>query len=130
MLDKIYNRLEEEDLKAANYYNEKFGVFGINEKLIGTNSKKNLDLIKILNKIGLIEDNAENLGIIKDYYEYVFKIGIDMGISYGTKIVIDAIKKNKVDLKTIMETNPEQFVKYDFKPSFVSDMIDRIKNEK
>ena len=61
---------------------------------------------------------------------YLTKIGIDMGISYGTRIVINSIKKNKLDLKTIMETNPEQFVKYDFKPSFVSDMIDRIKNEK
>lgn len=129
MIDEIYDKIKEEQINSANYYNIELGLMDESEKITGTTGAANIDLLKIFTKIGLIEDTYENLDIISEYYDYVFKLGIEMGINSGAQLMIEAIKSNYLDLKTAKKINPDDCLNFDLKPQYVYDMLDDMENE-
>ena len=92
-------------------------------------TKINFDVVTLLTKTGLLKEDSENIETVEEYYEYLFKLGIDVGITRGKQMVIDHLKENKIDINTIMEIDPETLIKHDLKPSYIGDMIDNFKNE-
>lgn len=100
-----------------------------NEVRAGT-PKKNIDLMVILTNIGLIDNNPENMDKINDFHDYLFKLGIEIGVAQGKKMIIDAIKEDRADFNEIIKIDPEHYTAYDFEPTFISDMKEAISNEK
>ena len=127
MIDKIYKKVKEDEKKSAQYYNESLGIDDIDYSEII--SKTNYDLITILTKTGLLKEDSKNLEIVDEFYEYLFKLGIKIGIDQGKKWFIDNLKEDKVDFNKIMNIDPEILIQHDTKPSYVQDMINSLEKE-
>lgn len=127
MEDKIYERLKEDQKRCANRYAK---AFGMNDEIISTIPKKNLDLLIILKQIGLLPEEHDKLDELNDFHDYLFKFGIELGIPIGKQLIIDAIQSGSLDFEKLSKVNPEDFVTHDFEPTFVSDFKEAIVNEK
>ena len=127
MIDKIYEKMKEDEKKSARRYNKSLGIEENDSYKIMP--KINFDVVTLLTKTGLLKEDSENIETVEEYYEYLFKLGIDVGITRGKQMVIDHLKENKIDINTIMEIDPETLIKHDLKPSYIGDMIDNFKNE-
>lgn len=127
MENKIYEKFKENEISSANHY---FKVIGINEEITGTIPNKNFDILTLLNHLGLLPEDPKNLDKINEFYEYLFKYGIELGISTGKKITIEAIQNNEIDFEELMEIDPESLVKYNMEPKFITDIKEAIMNEK
>jgi hypothetical protein len=130
MQDKIYEKLKEDSAKSYAHYLKKLGIITDEKSITGETPKKNMDLMTLLSKLGLIENNAENMKTINEFHEYLFKLGIEVGIGHGKRMVIESIKADAIDFKKLMEMDPQEFVTYNMDPTFISDMKEAFENEK
>ena len=130
MEEKIFEKLKEEERKSATKYEKAMGNINEEDKISQTIPKKNFDLKLILSNVGLIEDNEESLEKINDFHDYLFKLGIDIGISHGKQLIIHAIKADRVDIDRIMTTDLENYINFNFMPSYLYDLKEALLNEK
>lgn len=130
MKDKIYEKIKEDSTKSYAHYLKMLGVIDDENSVKSETPKKNVDFMILLSRLGLIESNPENMDTIEEFHDYLFKFGIEMGVGHGKRMIIDAIKSNSVDFEELMNINPEEFVTYDLKPTFISDMKEALLNEK
>lgn len=130
MEDKIYEKLKEDSAKSYAHYLKMMGVIDDENAVKSETPKKNVDFMTLLSRLELIESNDENMETISEFHDYLFKFGIEMGISHGKRMIIDAIKSDSVDFEKLMEINPQEFVTYEFEPPFIADMKEAISNEK
>ena len=129
MIEKIFEKIKQKEQKSANHYLKALGIVGEKENVIGGNPKKNMDLAIILSNLGLIEITPETGEIIDEYHDYLFKLGIENGVGMGKKIVFDAVANEEISLEEIMDIDPEEYVNFNFQPSFIHDMKEAIRNE-
>jgi hypothetical protein len=129
MEDKIYEKLKEQEKESSNHYLNVMGI-SADSPITGTIPKKNLDLMTILNKTGLIEKNPENCKKINEFHDYLFKFAIGLGIGHAKSMIIKAIQKGQLDFELLMDVNPEEYVNYDLEPTYIRDMKEAILNEK
>ena len=85
-----------------------------NNKITTIEHRKNVDLLTILTNVELVENNEKTKEIIANFYEYLIKFGIDLGISSGKQMIIDGIKNDDVDMNLLMNVNPENYTKINF----------------
>mgnify|MGYP006908800527 CR=1 FL=1 len=130
MKEKIYEKVKEDSKQAYAHYLKAFGIIDDEKSVKSETPKKNIDLMILLSKLGLIESNSENIEIINEFHDYLFKLGIEMGVGHGKRMVIDAIKSRSIDFKKLMEMNPQEFVAYNLEPPFIADMKEALANEK
>ena len=123
MVDKIYEKLKEDELQTAKRFNM---LFGANHTIINTMPKKNLDLQVLLKKVDLIPQDCKKLDTINEFYEYLFKLGLETGIGMSKKMIIDSIKNGEVDFEEIMKVNPDDYVKYNREPTYIKEMKESI----
>ena len=109
MIDKIYEKFEEDEIKNRNNYLKSMNMIGENEKITSIEYRKNIDLMTILTKVGLVENNDKTKEIISNFHEYLFKLGIELGISKGKQIAIDMIINEDVDMDLLMNVNPKDY---------------------
>ena len=122
MIDKIYEDIEEKQSKVSAKYLKNMGIVKDENAVKCMTPKQNLDFMIILHNLGLIEENSENLKKIDEFYEYLFKLGLEIGAYQGKKLLIDAIKKDFVDFDALMEVDVEELIDFDFEPTFITDM--------
>lgn len=127
METKIYEKLKENEIRSANHY---FKVMGIDEEVTETFPNKNIDILTILEHLELLPEDPENLDKINDFYDYLFKFSIDLGIGMGKKLTIEAIQNREIDFEKLKEIDPKSIVNYDMEPTFITDMREAIMNEK
>lgn len=125
--DKIYDDIKEKNCKVSGKYMKTLGIISNESEVKSGIPKKNIDFMTILAKLDLIEINEENLETIDEFHDYLFKLGLELGVSHGKRQVIDAIKSNSIDFKQIMEIDPEEYTKNAFEPTFISDMKEALK---
>lgn len=130
MEDKIFNVIKEKNAKSAGHYMKILGIIEEDDSVQFGVPKKNLDLLIILNKIGLIENDAECGKTIDNFHDYLYKLGINTGIGHGKKMIIDSIKEYPESFESLMDINPEDIVNFDIKPTFINDLKESITNEK
>lgn len=128
--DKIYEEIKEKHCRSSGKYMKSFGIITDENNLTSGTPKRNIDLMAILSNLGLIEANQETIDKINEFHDYLFKLGIEIGVSQGKKIVIDAMKHNNAVFDKLMEINPEDYTDYEFEPTFISDMKEALFNEK
>ena len=114
MIDKIYEEVDKAEIEK--YKKRAKAIALLNKRkddeqdeINNFTLKVNYDLNIILLNSGLIEDSEENEKIIDDYYEYLIKFGISLGIGTGKKRIINAIKNDYIDYETIMEIDTENW---------------------
>ena len=130
MKDKIYDEIKEKHCKSSGKYMKSFGIINDENEVESGTPKKNIDLMIILSNLELIEPNQETLDKINEFHDYLFKLGIEIGVGQGKKMVIDAIKNDDATYDKLMEIDPEQYTNYEFEPTFISDMKEALFNEK
>ena len=130
MEDKIYEKYKKDSLEYAKELHSKMKMFKEDVNITGTISNKNIDLKTLLTKNGLIENSKENDEKIEEFYDYLFKLGITLGITQGKYMVIEKVKKYGVDMDKLMETDLEKIVQFNYEPSFISDLREAVLNEK
>ena len=130
MEDKIYEIIKEKNAKSAQHYMKILGVVDENDSVRPGTPIKNIDLMIILSNLGLIEPNPENGKIIDDYHDYLYKLGINVGIGHGKRRIIDSIKKYPDSFENIMNIDSNELVNYDIKPTFIHDLKESITHEK
>lgn len=130
MEDKIYEIIKEKNAKSAGKYMKILGVVNNEDAVkIGT-PKKNIDLSIILSNIGLIESNQETNDIINKFHDYLYKLGIRVGVGLGKRMIIESIRAYPDSFENMMDIDPEDFVDYDIKPTFINDLKESITHEK
>ncbi len=117
MENKIYEDLKKKEMESATRQMKVLGIIDDNTKVKGDIPHKNIDMLEILSKIGLIEKNKENLDKLNEFYEHLFKLGIETGIHGGKQLGIHAIKNGDIEFEDMMDIDPEGFTDYNFKPS-------------
>ena len=128
MEEKIFEKLKKQEIESSKHY---FKIFGIEdgEDIIETVPAKNFDFETILLNLNLIKRNPENIEKINKFHDYLFKMGIELGVFDGKQTLIDSIKNGKVDFEKIESINPEKFVPQNIIPTFISDLLEEISNE-
>jgi hypothetical protein len=129
MEDKIYEKLKEQEIESATRYIKILGASYAPE-ITDLIPKKNIDFATILNRMGLIELTQENREKINDFHDYLFKLGINLGVSHGKKMIIDAVKDDDIDFQEILDVNPEDLVDFNMEPTFIRDYKEAVVNEK
>jgi len=130
MEDKIFNVIKEKNAKSADHYMKILGIVKEEDSVKFGVPKKNLDFLIILSKLGLIGPDSEYGETINDFHDYLYKLGINVGIGYGKRMIIDSIKEYPESFEGLMDINPEEIVDYDIKPTFINDLKESITNEK
>lgn len=128
MHEKIYERLKENNRRTTiqTIRNFKLVDDDIDNDELNIIPNKNIDLKMLLSKFGLIENSPENLEIINDFYEYLFKFGIKTGISRGKKLVINVIKENPPEYEKLMKSNPKNFTNIKIEPVFLTEFKEAV----
>ena len=129
MIDKIFDDIKRRELECSNRYMESLGLAEKNGEMIGSIPKKNMDLRTILSKLDLIKSSRENLEKINDFHDYLFKLGIELGVTYSKRMVIDHIQNHHLDFEQLLEINTDEYVNYELLPGAIYDMKEEF-NEK
>ena len=130
MEEKIYTEIKEKHFNTTSQYLKALGIIDETDKVKGGTPKKNIDLGIILSQLELIELNEETSEIIDEYHDYVFKLGIELGVSSGKKMTIEAIKHDNSVFDELMKIDPDEFTNYSIEPSFIDGIREAILNEK
>lgn len=130
MENKIFEKLQKDEIESAQRYMVALGVIEEGQNIRKTIPKKNTDLEILLAKLDLIEPNKEIDEIINDFHDYLYKLGIQAGISGGKKQLIEAVKDGYVDFDDLMKINPDDLVTYNMEPTFIRDLKEAVMNEK
>lgn len=130
MEDKIYEIIKEKNAKSAGMYMKYLGIIDDEDSVKSGIPKKNIDLLIILSNIGLIGQNPETGDIINEFHDYLYKLGISVGIGHGKRMIIESIREYPDSFENIMEIDPEDFVNYNIEPTFIHDLKESIANEK
>ena len=130
MEDKIYEIIKEKNAKSAGMYMKYLGIIDDEESVKSGIPKKNIDLLIILSNIGLIGQNPETGDLINEFHDYLYKLGISVGIGHGKRMIIESIREYPDSFENIMEIDPEDFVNYNIEPTFIHDLKESIANEK
>ncbi len=130
MEDKIYEIIKEKNAKSAGMYMKYLGIIDDEDSVKSGIPKKNIDLLIILSNIGLIGQNPETGDIINEFHDYLYKLGISVGIGHGKRMIIESIREYPDSFENIMEIEPEDFVNYNIEPTFIHDLKESIANEK
>ncbi len=127
METKIYEKLKENEIRSMNHY---FKIIGIYKEVTETLPTENIDILTILEHLELLPEDPDNLDKINDFYDYLFKFSIDLGIGMGKKMSIEAIQNRKIDFEKLKKIDPDSIVNYDIEPTFITDLREAIMNEK
>ena len=119
MKDKIFNDYVKQETESSKQYYKAMGMGNVNIKERIPN--ENLDMVTLLSKLGLIEKNMDNLNIINDFHDYLFKFGIEMGVADGKHIIMDALKNNKITIDEIKNINCDKYTDFKFASPFLGD---------
>ena len=130
MEDKINEIIKEKNAKSAGMYMKYLGIIDDEDSVKSGIPKKNIDLLIILSNIGLIGQNPETGDIINEFHDYLYKLGISVGIGHGKRMIIESIREYPDSFENIMEIDPEDFVNYNIEPTFIHDLKESIANEK
>lgn len=130
MKDKIYEEIKEKNRKTTEHYMRALGIIDSSDKVKSSIPKKNIDLGIILSKLNLIELNEETSNTIDEFHDYVFKLGIDIGVGSGKKLMIEAIQQDKSLFEDLMEIDPQEYVNYPIEPAFIEGIREVILDEK
>lgn len=130
MEDRIYEIIKEKNAKSAGMYMKYLGIIDDEDSVKSGIPKKNIDLLIILSNIGLIGQNPETGDIINEFHDYLYKLGISVGIGHGKRMIIESIREYPDSFENIMEIDPEDFVNYNIEPTFIHDLKESIANEK
>ena len=130
MEDKIYEIIKEKNAKSAGMYMKYLGIIDDEDSVKSGIPKKKIDLLIILSNIGLIGQNPETGDIINEFHDYLYKLGISVGIGHGKRMIIESIREYPDSFENIMEIDPEDFVNYNIEPTFIHDLKESIANEK
>lgn len=117
--DKIYENIKENNCKTIGKYMKTMGFVDDESEIKCGKPKKNMDFLIILSNLGLIEQNPKMGEIVNEFHDRLFKLGIEIGVIHGKKIIIDAIKKDKIDFEKLMEINPKEYTNYNPEPIFI-----------
>ena len=111
MEDKIFNVIKEKNAKSAGHYMKILGIIEEDDSVQFGVPKKNLDLLIILSKIGLIENDAECGKTIDNFHDYLYKLGIntDSLKNYGKTNTIEPQKNqaNTSAKKKVIKLGPK-----------------------
>ena len=110
--------------------NHYFKIIGIYKEVTETLPTENIDILTILEHLELLPEDPDNLDKINDFYDYLFKFSIDLGIGMGKKMSIEAIQNRKIDFEKLKKIDPDSIVNYDIEPTFITDLREAIMNEK
>lgn len=130
MEDKIYEIIKEKNAKSAGRYMKYLGIIDDEDSVKSGIPKKNIDLLIILSNIGLIGQNPETGDLINEFHDYLYKLGISVGIGHGKRMIIESIREYPDSFENIMEIDPKDFVNYNIEPTFIHDLKESIANEK
>ena len=120
MKDKIYEEIKEKNLKTTEQYMRVLGIIDDDDEIKCGTPKKNIDLGIILSKLELIELNEETSNTIDEFHDYIFKLGIDIGVGSGKKLMIEAIQNDDSIFEKLMEIDPQEYVNYPIEPAFIN----------
>ena len=121
MKDRIYEDYNNKKQELKLDYMKKTNVEFDESEFKSFIPNENYDLIRILSEFDLIKMNPSTLEAVNDFYEYIFKLGIEIGVREGQKRCIEEIKKNTLDLTKIMNTPPEEFVNFNIESDFIGE---------
>ena len=121
MEDKIYEIIKEKNAKTAGMYMKYLGIIDDEDSVKSGIPKKNIDLLIILSNIGLIGQNPETGDLINEFHDYLYKLGISVGIGHGKRMIIESIREYPDSFENIMEIDPEDFVNYNIEPTFIQE---------
>ena len=130
MIDEIYDDLNEKFVESYTKLIKTLGLPAECNEIKEFNHYMDIDLLNILTAAELLKPNEEALKGINKYSEYVFKLGIEIGVSEGKELVVKKVKSDKPDMETVMKLDPNQYLNFRFIPTFIKDLQDAIKNEK
>ena len=117
MYDKIYDEYKKEKSKASQELNAKLNELTEPQIVISDIPKKNLNINQILINLGLIDDNPENIAKINEFYDMIFKVGIEIGIGTGKSTIVNLIRKDEITMDFINEINPQNYIDFVFEPT-------------
>ena len=112
MENKIYEKIEEEQIRNINKLIKISGKPGKKAMVHGITQTKNYDLEMLLTKLGLIKPDPKNFEIIDEFNEYLTKYGIELGLSSGKKLGIEHIQEGKIPFERMMKINTENYGKH------------------
>lgn len=118
MHEKIYETFKKRDKESTLKYLKLLGKIDESATIddISTTEYKNIDLEMLFIKFRLIKYDPENIKKINKFEEYLFKLGIKIGIVQGRKLVIKSIKRDQVKIQTLLEFPAENFTNYGIEP--------------
>ena len=82
---------------------------------------ENLDMLTLLSELGLIEENINNLDIINEFHEYLFKLGIEIGVADGKRMITDALKNDEIIIDEIKNIDGDKYTNFKFTAPFIGD---------
>ena len=118
MEKRIYEEIKRKVNESANYYYKALNIIEKDETIKTEHDKINLDFLKILSNLDLLEYNNENLEKLNEFHAYVTQLGIEAGLCNSRQLMIDSIKKGEIDFEELLDIDPNEFTDYDFKPEF------------
>lgn len=127
MENKIYEKIKEKQKECSDHYSK---LIGIDTEHYDTIPTKNFDLMNLLKKLELLPEDCDKLDEINEFYDYLFKLGIETGINLGKRQAITEIRNNSANFEEFMEIDPEMIVNYNVEPTFISDLKEALLNEK
>lgn len=113
MIDEIFNEYQDKRLKSSKDFAEKIGMPD-NLEVMSIFPKKNFDLALILNQVADIPEEVDTLSKLNEFYDDLFKFGIDCGIGVAKKLTIDALLQRKISIREIKALDPEKYVDFKF----------------
>ncbi len=96
MKDKLFNDYVKQETESSKQYYKAMGRGNVNIKERIPN--ENLDMVSLLSKLGLIEENMNNRSIINDFHDYLFKFGIEMEVADKNVLLWMHLKTIKLQL--------------------------------
>lgn len=123
MIDKIYEKIKEEQCSSMNTILNMFNITSEDNKVIGGTPKKNIDLSIILTKLNLVELEQGIGEQIDEFHDYLFKLGIENGISMGKQMLINQIICDEADIDKIMDIDPNEIVNFNYALGFLEGLM-------
>ena len=125
MEDKIFREIKDKQIATEKHYRK---VMGFEDcELKEGPSKITLDLMTILSHLKLIEITDETCEKFDEFYEYLYKLGISIGIINGKRMVIEAIKSDELTLDEIMKINTDRLIEFNIEPTYIKEMRENFK---
>ena len=119
MKDKIFNDYVKQETNSSKRYYKVMGMGNVNLKERIRN--ENLDMLTLLSELGLIEENINNLDIINEFHEYLFKLGIEIGVADGKRMITDALKNDEIIIDEIKNIDGDKYTNFKFTAPFIGD---------